>query len=159
MKRKRSHYFLLKNTMYTYSILWLVQPFTDNLQFTPIIIFWIESFLTVRGVRFLLKSNLSFFPPLLGNCPILVWHKLSPLQYICPVVSWLTDVWPVQCGIFVELEFWHHLSETCEILPELISVHTDPCLLLKAIGLWRPNKNGKSQFDTGPIKSDKVHFK
>lgn len=62
--------------------------------------------------------------------------SLSPLQDVDPVVSRLTHVRPEQPGVAVQFGFWHHLSEAGEILPELISIHSNPRLLLIAVRLW-----------------------
>lgn len=81
---------------------------------------------------------------------------LSPFQYVYSVVSWLTNIWPIQRGVVIKLGFWHHLPETCEILPKLISIHSNPCLLLIAVGLWRQYH---TKFEADFFKSSDVHLK
>lgn len=66
-----------------------------------------------------------------------MWAQGDPLppQDVCPVVPQLTDIWSKQPGIAVKPGFCQDLSEDGEILAQLMSVHTKPSFLLKAVGL------------------------
>lgn len=61
--------------------------------------------------------------------------NLSPVQKVYPVVPWLTHIWPVQVGTAVKWRLGHHLSETGEIMSQLISIYSYSSLLLKTVGL------------------------